>query len=158
VNQWFCVDLMCSYRRQALKWHPDKNLGSQQEAEHQFKLIAEAYEVLSDREYDFSVSEENTFICMCTSVLLYCDVVLSLHTVGCHAQMLLKFSVMLCIIHVRLDSFSLSYSIWDVSAGLGLCTPADSSHWYFCNCAITGWQRVFTSVLFNLWFALTMGT
>ena len=39
----------------ALKWHPDKNPGNQKEAERVFKLVSEAYEVLSDREYDFVV-------------------------------------------------------------------------------------------------------
>ena len=39
----------------ALKWHPDKNQGNQKEAERVFKLVAEAYEVLSDRKYNFVV-------------------------------------------------------------------------------------------------------
>lgn len=43
-----------AYRRQALKWHPDKNKDPQ--AEERFREIAAAYEVLSDparrREYD----------------------------------------------------------------------------------------------------------
>jgi DnaJ family protein B protein 6 len=41
-------DIKKAYRKQALKWHPDKNPGNQAEAERRFKLIAEAYEVLSD--------------------------------------------------------------------------------------------------------------
>jgi curved DNA-binding protein CbpA len=36
-----------AYRRQALRWHPDKNQGSR-ESEEQFKRIAAAYAVLSD--------------------------------------------------------------------------------------------------------------
>jgi len=40
--------LFCSYRRLALKWHPDKNPDNQEEATKNFKEISEAYEVLSD--------------------------------------------------------------------------------------------------------------
>ena len=39
-----------SYRRLALKWHPDKNLTNKAQAEEKFKAISEAYEVLSDSE------------------------------------------------------------------------------------------------------------
>ena len=38
-----------SYRRLAMKWHPDRNPGDAQ-AEAEFKACAEAYEVLSDPE------------------------------------------------------------------------------------------------------------
>lgn len=37
-----------SYRKLALKWHPDKNPNNKEQAEEMFKSIAEAYEVLSD--------------------------------------------------------------------------------------------------------------
>nr|XP_033771903.1 dnaJ homolog subfamily B member 4 isoform X1 [Geotrypetes seraphini] len=39
-------DVKKAYRKQALKWHPDKNKTSH--AEEKFKEVAEAYEVLSD--------------------------------------------------------------------------------------------------------------
>lgn len=39
-------DLKKSYRRLAMKWHPDKNPGdAKNEAEAKFKKISEAYEV-----------------------------------------------------------------------------------------------------------------
>lgn len=39
-----------AYRKQALKWHPDKNADNQAEAEQKFKDVAEAYDVLSDEQ------------------------------------------------------------------------------------------------------------
>lgn len=42
-------DIKRSYRRLAMKWHPDRNPGNA-EAEAEFKACAEAYEVLSDPE------------------------------------------------------------------------------------------------------------
>ncbi len=39
-----------AYRRQAMKWHPDRNPGNLAEAERRFKEIGSAYKVLSDPE------------------------------------------------------------------------------------------------------------
>lgn len=41
-------DVKKAYRKLALKWHPDRNPGNQQEAEATFKRISKAYSVLSD--------------------------------------------------------------------------------------------------------------
>jgi molecular chaperone DnaJ len=41
-------DIKRAYRRGALKYHPDSYKGDKAEGEAQFKLLAEAYEVLSD--------------------------------------------------------------------------------------------------------------
>jgi DnaJ-class molecular chaperone len=39
-----------SYKKMAVKWHPDKNPNNKEEAEKKFKEISEAYQVLSDPE------------------------------------------------------------------------------------------------------------
>ncbi|XP_074264459.1 uncharacterized protein LOC141586949 [Silene latifolia] len=41
-------DLKKSYRKLAMKWHPDKNPNNKKDAEAKFKQISEAYDVLSD--------------------------------------------------------------------------------------------------------------
>ncbi|KAI8450485.1 X-domain of DnaJ-containing-domain-containing protein [Phakopsora pachyrhizi] len=41
------IDLKKAYRKAAIKWHPDKNPGNE-EAQKQFVLIGEAYQILSD--------------------------------------------------------------------------------------------------------------
>ncbi|CAL5429125.1 unnamed protein product [Camellia sinensis] len=41
-------DLKKSYRKLAMKWHPDKNPNNKKQAEAKFKQISEAYDVLSD--------------------------------------------------------------------------------------------------------------
>mmetsp|Transcript_66031 Transcript_66031/g.157890 ORF Transcript_66031/g.157890 Transcript_66031/m.157890 type:complete len:247 (-) Transcript_66031:186-926(-) len=42
------ADIKKAYRKAALQWHPDKNPENKEQAEHMFKLVAEAYDVLSD--------------------------------------------------------------------------------------------------------------
>merc|ERR1719203_2100190 len=48
-----------AYRKLSLKWHPDKNVGKEEEATQMFTKIAAAYEVLSDNEmrtsYDYAL-------------------------------------------------------------------------------------------------------
>lgn len=46
-----------SYRKLALKWHPDKNVDNKEEALRKFQEISEAYEVLSDGKYIFVINE-----------------------------------------------------------------------------------------------------
>ncbi len=39
-----------AYRKQAIKWHPDKNAGNAEEATERFKRIARAYEALCEEQ------------------------------------------------------------------------------------------------------------
>lgn len=41
-------DLKKAYKKLALKWHPDKNVGNEEEAKENFQLVQHAYEVLID--------------------------------------------------------------------------------------------------------------
>jgi len=41
-------DIRKSYKKLAIKWHPDKNINNKEVAEEKFKHIAEAYEILMD--------------------------------------------------------------------------------------------------------------
>lgn len=47
-REWLTRALRHRYRRLALRWHPDKNPGNEAEATVQFRIVSEAYEVLSD--------------------------------------------------------------------------------------------------------------
>jgi len=47
--------LVYSYRKLALRWHPDKNADNKEEAVKRFQEIAHAYEVLSDCKYAIDV-------------------------------------------------------------------------------------------------------
>jgi len=42
------ADIKKAYRKQALKWHPDRNQDNKEAAEARFKEVAEAFEVLND--------------------------------------------------------------------------------------------------------------
>lgn len=57
-------DIRKSYRKLALKWHPDKNLDKSEEAKEQFQLIQQAYEVLSDpQERAWYDKHRDTILC-----------------------------------------------------------------------------------------------
>ena len=42
------ADIKKAYRKEALRWHPDKNPDNKEQAERQFKAVSQAFKVLSD--------------------------------------------------------------------------------------------------------------
>jgi curved DNA-binding protein CbpA len=58
-------EIKSAYRRQAMKWHPDRNPVNHEEAEARFKEVAYAYSVLSDpfkrQEYDHASRERDEY-------------------------------------------------------------------------------------------------
>ncbi|KAF4660299.1 hypothetical protein FOL47_007204 [Perkinsus chesapeaki] len=61
------IEIKKAYRKQALRWHPDKNQDNIEEATERFQQIGRAYEILGDsqkrRRYDLegTVEEEEAF-------------------------------------------------------------------------------------------------
>jgi curved DNA-binding protein CbpA len=58
-------EIKSAYRKLALQYHPDKNLGNEEEAEAKFKEMGEAYKILSDpderKKYDNGEDVSSTF-------------------------------------------------------------------------------------------------
>ena len=57
-------EIRSAYKKLALKWHPDRNKNNQEEAEHKFKIISEAYQILTDKDKHKNIndiSKEYTF-------------------------------------------------------------------------------------------------
>ncbi|GBG81390.1 hypothetical protein CBR_g32064 [Chara braunii] len=44
------AEIKRAYKKLALQWHPDKNVGNEEEANKKFREVAEAYEILGDEE------------------------------------------------------------------------------------------------------------
>jgi DnaJ-class molecular chaperone len=57
------------YRKLAIKYHPDKNPGDKEQAEENFKIVGEAYNVLSDSDKRQTCascgSPSSVEVCMC---------------------------------------------------------------------------------------------
>ncbi|GKU99734.1 hypothetical protein SLEP1_g12534 [Rubroshorea leprosula] len=64
-------DLKKSYRRLAMKWHPDKNPNSKKEAEAKFKQISEAYEASLFLPF-FSTDPIHLFCHLCGTNCKFC--------------------------------------------------------------------------------------
>lgn len=60
------ADIKKAYKKNALKWHPDKNLGNKEEATERFKKISSAYIFLTEpRElsfYELALNELDRYI------------------------------------------------------------------------------------------------
>lgn len=56
-------DIKQAYRKQALKWHPDKNPDDREGAEKRFREVAEAYQVLShaDKRRNYDLGGDGSF-------------------------------------------------------------------------------------------------
>ena len=53
-------DLKKSYRKLAMKWHPDKNPNNKKDAEAKFKQISEAYEVSLSLSLSLSLNDSKS--------------------------------------------------------------------------------------------------
>lgn len=49
------AEIKKAYRKLAVKWHPDKNPGNEEQASSMFKKIGEAYETLGDGMYIYLI-------------------------------------------------------------------------------------------------------
>jgi curved DNA-binding protein CbpA len=54
-------DVKKAYKKMAMKHHPDKNPDNKEEAEVMFKKIAEAYEILTNKDKYMNINQEHHF-------------------------------------------------------------------------------------------------
>ena len=52
-------EIKAAYRALAMKYHPDRNIGNEEEAERTFKEIQKAYETLMERRSMFTPNLQN---------------------------------------------------------------------------------------------------
>ena len=52
------VEIKKAYRKDALKWHPDKNIDNKKVAEEKFKEVTKAYKTLTDKDDDVEIGED----------------------------------------------------------------------------------------------------